>query len=265
VDANLQTLMRFAERLADAARAETLPRWRTNCAAADKNEGGAWDPVTEADREAERAMRRLIEAEYPDHGIQGEEFEDRPARGRWSWSLDPVDGTRSFVCGLPSWTTLIALLDEGKPVLGIIDAPALDERYAGPGGNRKTSGCTSLAEARLSTTDPYLFSGAEADAWNRARQQVRTTRYGLDAYGYARVAAGSLDLVIEAGLKPHDYNALIPVVRAAGGMIGDWEGGDDFSRGRVIAAATAELYRAAAAAVSGVASRSDAAGASADS
>ena len=242
---DLEQMMRFAERLADAARAETLPRWRTGCAAADKNEGGAWDPVTEADREAERAMRALIEAEFPDHGIQGEEFPDKKGGGRWSWSLDPVDGTRSFVCGLPSWTTLIALLEDGRPILGIIDAPALDERYAGPGGERRTSSCTRLAEARLSTTDPYLFNGAEAEAWDRIRQRVRTTRYGLDAYGYARVAAGSLDLVIEAGLKSHDYNALIPVVRAAGGAIGDWEGGEGFSHGRVVAAATPELYRAA--------------------
>jgi myo-inositol-1(or 4)-monophosphatase len=257
VDAtDLDAMMRFAERLADAARAETLPRFRTGCAAADKNEGGAWDPVTEADREAERAMRRLIETEFPDHGIQGEEFPDRPGQGRWSWSLDPIDGTRSFVCGLPSWTTLIALLEEGRPVLGIIDAPALDERYSGPASDRRTSGCTSLAVARLTTTDPYLFTGAETEAWNRVRRSVRTTRYGLDAYGYARVAAGSLDLVIESGLKPHDYNALVPVVRSAGGAIGDWEGGDDFSAGRVVAAATAELYRAAVDALS-VAGRLD--------
>lgn len=245
MDLDLEMMMRFAERLADAARAETLKRWRTGCAAADKNEGGAWDPVTEADREAERAMRRLIEAEFPDHGIQGEEFPERPAKSRWSWSLDPVDGTRSFVCGLPSWTTLIALLEDGRPVLGIIDAPALDERYAGPSSQRRTSGCTSLAEARLSTTDPYLFSAAETEAWNRVRERARTTRYGLDAYGYARVAGGSLDLVIEAGLKPHDYNALIPVMRAAGGFIGDWQGGESFAAGRIVAAASPELYRAA--------------------
>jgi myo-inositol-1(or 4)-monophosphatase len=254
-DADLQTMMCFAERLADAARAETLPRWRTGCAAADKNEGGAWDPVTEADREAERAMRRLIEADFPDHGIQGEEFPEKQGKGRWSWSLDPVDGTRAFVCGLPSWTTLIALLDEGRPVLGVIDAPALDELHVGAGSGLlraagtetplATSGCTRLAEARLSTTDPYLFDGAEAEAWERVRSRVRVTRYGLDGYGYARLAAGSLDLVVEAGLKPHDYNALIPLVRAAGGAIGDWQGGEDFSAGRVIAAATPELYRAA--------------------
>jgi histidinol phosphatase-like enzyme (inositol monophosphatase family) len=253
--AELEKIRRFAERLARAARAETLPRWRDGGVAADKNEGGAWDPVTEADRAAERAMRRLIEAEFPDHGIGGEEYGDRPAAGRWSWSLDPIDGTRAFVCGLPSWTTLIALLDEGRPVLGVIDAPALDELHVGAGSGLlraagtetplATSGCTRLAEARLSTTDPDLFDGADTEAWERVRSRVRVTRYGLDGYGYARLAAGSLDLVVEAGLKPHDYNALIPVVRASGGAIGDWQGGEDFSAGRVIAAATPELYRAA--------------------
>ncbi len=244
-EADLDRMMRFAERLADAARAETLSRWRTGCAATDKNEGGVWDPVTEADRAAELAMRRLIEGEFPDHGIQGEEYGEKTGQGRWCWSLDPIDGTRSFVCGLPSWTTLIALLEQGRPVLGIIDAPALDERYAAPSSGHMTSGCATLTEARLSTTDPYLFSGPEAKAWDRVRQRVRTTRYGLDAYGYARIASGSLDLVIESGLKPYDYNALIPVIRAAGGVIGNWEGGDDFSGGRVMAAATGELYRAA--------------------
>jgi myo-inositol-1(or 4)-monophosphatase len=123
----------FARRLADAARAETLTRWRTGCAVDDKRPGGAWDPVTDADREAERAMRRLIEAEHPDHGVSGEEFPDRPARSPYAWSVDPVDGTRAFVCGVASWVTLIALLDEGRPVLGLIDAPAMGELYAGCG------------------------------------------------------------------------------------------------------------------------------------
>jgi len=246
----------LAHRLADAARAETLARFAAGCVADDKNEGGAWDPVTDADREAETAIRRMIEAEHPDHGIEGEEHGARRGSGRWGWSLDPVDGTRAFVCGLPSWTTLIALLDEGRPVLGLIDAPALDERYvAAPGSGLlhraggaaplKARGCTALAEARLSTTDPYLFRGEEGEAWERVRGRVRTVRYGLDAYGYARLAAGSIDLVMEAGLKPHDYNALIPVVRAAGGAIGDWRGGQDYEGGRIVAAATPALFEAA--------------------
>jgi histidinol phosphatase-like enzyme (inositol monophosphatase family) len=251
----LAALEAFARRLAEAARRETLPRWREGCGVEDKGGAGGFDPVTDADREAERAMRALIETEHPGHGIAGEEFDDRPGDGRFVWSLDPVDGTRAFVCRLPSWVTLVALLDEGRPVLAVIDAPALDELYIGGAsaalliGGRETpiatSGCRTLAEARLSTTDPYLFAGADSAAWERVRERVRTTRYGLDGYGYARVAAGSLDLVLEAGLKPHDYNALIPVVRAAGGAIGDWRGGDDFTQGQVIAAATPDLYAAA--------------------
>jgi histidinol phosphatase-like enzyme (inositol monophosphatase family) len=244
---DLETFAAFAGRLADAARAETLERWRAGCAADGKAGAADFDPVTEADRGAERAMRALIEAEYPDHGIFGEEYGDRPARGRWAWSLDPVDGTRSFICRLPTWTTLIALLHAGRPVLGVIDAPVLGERYLGRGETAwqgtervRASGCETLAEARVSTTDPYLFD--DVGVWERIRSAARTTRYGHDGYGYACLAAGGLDLVIECGLKPHDYNALVPVVRGAGGWIGDWEGGEDFSAGRVIAAASRVLY-----------------------
>jgi myo-inositol-1(or 4)-monophosphatase len=236
----------FAETLADTAREETMHRWKAGCAAEAK--GGAaldFDPVTDADREAERAMRRLIEERFPEHGIAGEEFPEKASAGRWCWSLDPVDGTRSFVCGLPLWVTLIALLDEGRPVLGVIDAPCLGERYMAADGSAstsRTSGCASLAEARAATTDPYILGDRGFEAWSRLRREVLTTRYGLDGYGYARVAAGSLDLVVESGLKPHDYNALIPIVRAAGGTIGDWRGGEDFSDGQVIAAASRPLY-----------------------
>ena len=246
----LAAMAGFAGRLADAARAETLERWRSGCAAEGKAGAADFDPVTEADRGAERAMRALIDAEFPDHGIQGEEYGERPGRGRWTWSLDPVDGTRSFICRLPTWTTLIALLDEGRPVLGLIDAPVLGERYVGRGGASwrgaeqvRASGCVSLAEARVSTTDPYLFE--DVGVWERIRGAARTTRYGHDGYGYACLAAGGLDLVVECGLKPYDYNALIPVVRGAGGWIGDWRGGEDLSEGRVIAAGSRALYEEA--------------------
>ena len=241
----LADLAAFAGRLADAARAVTLGA--ADRAAEDKSGGGAYDPVTAADREAERVIRVLIEAVHPDHGISGEEFPEKVGAGRFVWSLDPIDGTRAFICGLPSWTTLIALLDGGEPIVGLIDAPALDERYlgfAGAGGLR-TSGCRRLAEARLSTTDPYLFAGAEAERFERLRRAARLTRYGLDAYAYARLAGGSIDLVAESGLKPHDYNALIPVVRAAGGVIGNWRGEADFSEGQVLAAASPELFEEA--------------------
>ena len=148
----MQELIAFAEELAAAARRETLHRWANGCSAEDKG-ASAYDPVTEADREAERAMRALIRERYPDHGITGEEWADQPGTSAYSWSLDPVDGTRSFVCGLPTWTTLIALLEDGAPVIGMIDAPVLDETYVGSAegawltskGERKalkTSGCT---------------------------------------------------------------------------------------------------------------------------
>lgn len=243
---------RFAEALADAARAETLPRFDVGCAADDKGGPAGFDPVTEADREAERVMRALIEAEHPDHGISGEEYGDKPASGPFSWSLDPVDGTRAFVCGMPTWVTLIALLRDDLPVLGVVDVPRLDERYVGYGEECwlngrpvEVSGCRSLAEARLSTTDPFLFSGEEEAGFTRIRKAVRTARYSQDGYAYARLAAGTIDIVIESGLKPHDYNALIPVVRGAGGVIGDWKGGSDFPAGCVVAAASLELFDAA--------------------
>jgi myo-inositol-1(or 4)-monophosphatase len=253
VDHDLHPLEAFARTLADASRIETLRVWESGSSVEDKGGEGAFDPVTEGDRAAERAMRAMIEVHHPDHGIMGEEYPDRPASGRYSWSLDPIDGTRSFICGLPTWVTLIALLDEGAPVLGLIDVPRLSELYVGFGGAARlatnsgtthlsVSGCTSLADARLSTTDPYLFAGSEAEAFERLRRKARTTRYGHDGYAYARLAAGSLDLIVETGLKPHDYNALIPVVRGAGGFIGDWNGGDDFSGGRVVAAASEALF-----------------------
>jgi myo-inositol-1(or 4)-monophosphatase len=249
-------LARFALDLAAAARAETLPRWADVDDAANKAGEGDYDPVTQADVEAERAMRAMIEVRYPRHGIVGEEFGTKPPQGPHSWSLDPVDGTRAFVCGLPSWTTLIALLEDGVPILGIVDAPRMHELYLGDGqttrlitasGERalRSSGCEQLAEARFSTTDPYLFAGAERDVFEQLRAAARLTRYGLDAYAYARLAAGSLDLVVESGLKSWDYQALIPVVRGAGGIVGNWRGGEDFSTGQIVAAATPALFEQA--------------------
>src|SRR3569623_666799 len=213
ISQSLDRLDTFARELADAARAETLTRWQGGWTADDKSDGGAYDPVTEADRGAEQAMRTLIEAHFPDHGIYGEEFPDRPAQGRFAWSLDPIVGTRSFICGLPTWVTLIALLDDGEPVLGLVDVPRLNERYVGYGAlallsspmadcSLSTSGCASLAEARISTTDPFLFDEAEAAGIDRLRRRSRTTRYGHDGYGNARLAAGSLDHVIENGFMP---------------------------------------------------------------
>lgn len=241
----------FALELARAARLETLPRW-AECIPAEDKGATSFDPVTEADREAERVIRALIQERFPEHGITGEEWPDTPGNGPFSWSLDPIDGTRSFICRLPTWVTLIALLENGQPQLGLIDAPCLDETYLGFGdqawliskGERTrltASGCTRLADARLSTTDPFECA-PPIELFEPIRKAARVTRYGHDGYAYARLAAGTIDLVIEAGLKPHDYNALIPVITAAGGRIGDWHGGQDFSSGRVLAAATQQLY-----------------------
>jgi len=248
---SMDEMVAFAARLAEAARGETLTRFGGAGEVVNKAKSG-FDPVTEADRAAEAVMRRLIEQSYPEHGIVGEEYPDRPSNSSCCWSLDPIDGTRSFICGLPTWTTLIALLDGGSPVLGLIDAPQLQELYVGHGSSAllmkqgettslRASGCSRLSLARLSTTDPFLFDAAEAEAFGRVRMAARTARYGHDAFAYARLAAGTIDLVVEAALKPHDYNALIPVVRASGGMIGNWQGEDDFSTGKIIAAATPEL------------------------
>lgn len=243
-------LSAFLNALSDAARAVTLG---APVPLADNKAGdGAYDPVTILDRDAERALRAVIEARFPGDGIEGEEYglvrADAPRR----WLLDPVDGTRALICGLPSWTTLVALMEAGEPTHGMIDAPVLDELLLGvPYGTLRNgrpvraSGCRTLAEARLSTTDPFLFEGAEGAAFDRVRRAARVTRYGLDALAYARVATGDLDLVIESGLQRHDWAALVPVVRGAGGVVGDWRGGTDFGSGAIVAAATPELYEEA--------------------
>ena len=240
--------LQFFAELSAVARAAIAVELERGLVADNKQQGG-FDPVTEADRAAERALRAAIEARFPEHGIWGEEYGMARADAPVRWSLDPVDGTRALVCGLPSWAVLVGLLEDGRHVAGMIDLPALDECLVGMDGTTRrnglvvrSSGCTALANARLSTTDPNLFLGSELEAFERVRLSCRVTRFGLDAMAYARVATGDIDLVVENGLKPHDYDALVAVVRGAGGHIGDWEGGEDFQPGRVVAAASRELY-----------------------
>lgn len=247
-------LFSFFRELSEAARSVTLG---AAVPQADNKAGeSGYDPVTHLDHAAERALRSAIEARFPDDGIEGEEFGLTRAGASRRWSLDPIDGTRALICGLPSWTTLAALLEGGRSVAGMIDAPVLDELVIGVDGQSqlvigdrssivRTSECRQLSDARLATTDPFLFCEQGMVAFDRVRRAARVTRYGLDALAYARLAAGSLDLVIESGLKPHDYNALVPVVRGAGGVIGNWQGGDDLSAGEVVAASTRELFEQA--------------------
>jgi myo-inositol-1(or 4)-monophosphatase len=250
----------FAGRLADAARIETLPRFRAGSAVTSKA-GASFDPVTDADREAERVVRGMIGAVYPTHGVIGEEFGAERPDADYRWVIDPVDGTRAFVCGVSTWATLIGLERAGKAELGLIDQPFTDERWIGAGGASvyrrggaerrcRTSGVTALAQARLSTTDPRreaYFTADEAAAFADLAAKSQVARFSLDAYAYGLLAIGELDLVVEASLKHHDYCALVSVVEGAGGVITGWEGEPlgGCARGRVIAAATPELHRVA--------------------
>jgi histidinol phosphatase-like enzyme (inositol monophosphatase family) len=243
----IRDFLAFTERLCAAAARETLPRFRSALAVEDKGVGRAFDPVTAADRDAETALRALIEEAYPSHGVCGEEHGERPADGPYEWTLDPVDGTRAFICGLPLWTTLIALSYEGRPIVGVIDQPYLGERYVGSPGSavfRRGSvhrplnvrPCARLADAAISTTDAFLFDGAETGGFEQVRRAARLARYGCDAYAYAMVAAGQIDLVVESGLKRWDVRALGPVVEGAGGLLTDWRGEPAWDGGQVIAA-----------------------------
>ncbi|MFI4933896.1 MAG: histidinol-phosphatase [Caulobacterales bacterium] len=227
---------RFLIELNRASAAVILPLFRGEHGIENKAAKGSYDPVTEADRSGEAEIRRLISDHYPAHGVIGEEYgEDRP-EAEFVWVLDPVDGTRAFVAGLPVWTTLIGLRFEGEPVLGSIGQPFLDEIYIGaaPGSRLIARGTerpltvrkgVPLAAAVIATTDPEgCFRGAEMDAWRQVRAAVRLARLGCDAYAYAQVAAGTIDLVVEARLKSWDVEAAIPVVEGAGGMVTDWRG-----------------------------------------
>lgn len=248
---DIQRFLAFADELADAARGAILPHFRAG-GACDNKSADAFDPVTEADRAAERVMRAMIERAFPEHGVLGEEFERKEGRSGYEWVLDPIDGTRAFIAGLPTWGVLIALAYEGRPVVGVMDQPYLDERYRGwddgaeavVRGERltlKTRSCARLSDAILSTTSPDLFFGDEAAAFARLRAQARLTRYGYDCYAYALVAAGHMDCVIESGLKPFDIQALIPILSGAGGGVCSWRGGDAAQGGQVLAFSDARV------------------------
>ncbi|MEO0881832.1 MAG: inositol monophosphatase family protein [Pseudomonadota bacterium] len=254
-DHDIEAALAFAGRLADSARTAIVPHFRALDAVEGKDgaKRDGFDPVTEADRGGESAMRALIEAERPEDGIVGEEFGDRPSANGLTWLLDPVDGTRAFVAGLPVWTTLIALCDPaGDPLIGVIDQPVLGERYLGwPGGAAmetaqgqvplRVSGEEDLRQATIATTDPFILTPAEQGAWTHLRHTARIIRYGLDAYAYARLAAGTIDLVAETGLAPWDMGALIPVVRGAGGLACDWTGAPAKPGGQFVCASSQPL------------------------
>jgi len=242
---------------ATVAAANTLPRFRTALVVDNKLTTG-FDPVTDADREAERAIRALIGERFPDHGIIGEELEDKPAQSRFSWIIDPIDGTRAFITGVPVWGTLVGLMADGRAVAGLMAQPFTGEIYLSlPGHTRyhrgkesaalKTSAVTELRRARVTATSPDLFlrGGNLMREWTAIRDAALTVRYGLDCYGYCLLAAGHIDLVVEAGLKNVDIAPLIPIIRGAGGVVTTWDGGPAEAGGNCVAAATPELHAAA--------------------
>ncbi len=242
----------FAIELAREAARVTLPFFRGDYAQENKAGPGSFDPVTEADKAAEAAIRRLIATRYPQHGVIGEEYgEDRPEADH-VWILDPIDGTRAFIAGLPLWTTLIALRIEARPRVGVIAQPYLDEIFlGGPSGARmlrgggevalKVRACERLTDAVIATTDTDLFTGSELGAWTQVRAAARLARFGCDAYAYAMVAAGRIDLVAESALKVWDWSALVPVVEAAGGEVTNWRGEAPDGLGQIIAVGDARV------------------------
>ena len=243
----------LGHKLADAAGNIIRRHWRKPIPVDSKPD---LSPVTLADREAESAMRQLIEAAYPDHGIIGEEFGSVRGDSPYQWVLDPIDGTRAFIAGYPTFTTLIALAHKGIPILGMIEQPVTHERWVGITGKASTlSGkvitthpCWKLEDATVATTSaPYYFSTAESAAFDRLRKQCAQTVIGGDGYGYAMLACGQIDLFIDSGLKPYDFCAHKPIIEGAGGVITDWAGKPltTSSDGRVIAAATTELHKQA--------------------
>ncbi len=249
----------FALTLAEAAAGAALPLFRQR----GLDEGNKlahaslFDPVTEADKGAERAIRARINTHFPGHGIIGEEYGGEHEDADFVWVLDPVDGTRAFISGLPVWTTLIGLRHLGRPVLGVIAQPYLEEVFLGsPLGSRlitpsgetplRVRPCAALGDSVIGTTDPLHFKGTEAEAYAGLRAAVKLARYGCDAYAFAMVALGTMDIALESGLKAWDIEAIIPVIENAGGAVTDWRG-DPVGQhgGQVIAASSPELIEQA--------------------
>ena len=245
----------FFYTLADAAKAETLPRFRTGLSVVNKLESG-FDPVTEGDRAAETAIRLLIEEKFPHHGILGEEHENIGLDREHIWVIDPIDGTRAFISGLPVWGTLIGFRSNGRATMGLVDQPFTGERYfadgtrswyRGPDGERQiaTRDCGELKNAILFTTSPHIFTGADLALYRSVEEKVRLFRYGCDCYAYALLASGHVDLVVENSLQPYDVGALIPLIEQAGGIITTWDGGRPENGGNIVAAGSPAVHRQA--------------------
>jgi len=251
----IHTLTAFAKTLATAAAEAILPHFRQPLQV-DNKLGKGWDPVTEGDKSAERAIRALIEKHHPTHGIIGEEYGTREGSSAYTWVLDPIDGTRAFVIGFPSWATLIGLYRDGQPVVGVMNQPYVgDMFYGNPDGawldrrgtirEIRVAADKPLAQALAGTTTPELYK-TNAAQFERLRSSVRLMRYGGDAYFFSLLAAGHLDLALDAGLQIYDIAALIPIIRGAGGVVGTWDGTDVAKGGNILSASSQKLFDEAA-------------------
>jgi myo-inositol-1(or 4)-monophosphatase len=250
-------LVRVAHTLADAARPETLRHFRSGISSDDKDMSGLrFDPVTEADRASERVMRAILADLRPQDAILGEEFGQASGTSGLTWVLDPIDGTRGYISGTPTWGVLISVADAAGPLFGIIDQPFIGERFEGGFGLARVSGPMGetalrtraprgIDQAILLSTFPEVGTEVERKAFHAVADRVRLTRYGMDCYGYALLAAGQVDLVIEAGLQPYDVQAPIAVITAAGGIVTDWQGRPAPHGGRILAAANPAIHAAA--------------------
>ncbi|GHD99523.1 inositol monophosphatase [Defluviimonas sp. 20V17] len=252
-DGQRDAALALAHHLADAAREETLAHFRSPGLGADSKLNEGFDPVTIADRAAEERMRAILAAQRPQDAVLGEETGASEGTSGLTWVLDPIDGTRGYLSGTPTWGVLIALSDRDGPFLGIIDQPYIGERFVGaPGLARmtgprgavtlKTRPARPMAEAIVFTTFPEVGTPEDGAAFRRVSRAARLTRYGMDCYAYALLAAGQIDLVIEAGLQPYDIQAPIAVIEAAGGIVTDWQGGPAHMGGRALAAANPAIH-----------------------
>ncbi len=243
--------LQFALELADLAATVTLPLFRTSLDNTNKTARSYFDPVTQADIEAERVIRQRIQTVYPDHGILGEEEGFRASKNGMHWVLDPVDGTRSFICGVPMWTTLIGLYAGDRPVLGLASQPFTGEVFYGTPEasfwqkNKVTqplqaSNCSILSQAKLVTTGVEYFSALELTSFERVKSASLMTRYGTDAYGYCLLASGQVDVVMESGLQFYDYLPLLPILQGAGVVVTDWEGEQPIHESQAILATATE-------------------------
>lgn len=253
--ADFQAIVRVAHELADISGPVILKHFRKVVPVENKAAGGAFDPVTKADRGAEKAIVEALAARMPNDGVFGEEFGTKAGNSPYLWVIDPIDGTRSFIIGSPLWGTLIGVLRDGKPIFGLMDQPFTGERfwsgdrasYHSVGGGRpvrlKTRACSRLDEAVLASTHPDLFETAEqVEALQRMKAVARLTRYGGDCYNYCLLAAGFIDVVLETSLKPYDIVALIPIIERAGGRVTTWTGEDASNGGDIVACGDARLH-----------------------